>query len=276
MSEIVSFSEVFKWDTCQKQYHYSFIQKLRPFETADAMLTGTKGHRLLQDFYSLLKEGKTKEVAQKEIQASASKILLEDGRFDGTLLKSWTLVDNFIRDTEFKAEVAEVENRFLIPLSMITPTLTDIQIGFTPDVVFKRTGDFYDVEDAKFVGRAWSKSKKEMFHQAKLYQIFLRRMGYNVSRSSVRFFNVKTGDISVDTAKLETGEEKELITDFVDAVTEVVNYRRTQPSRGRRTQNYTTCQYCPFQYPCYLERQGKDATKTLEANYMKSDYDYNV
>jgi len=284
MSEIISYSELFKWDTCHRQYYYGFVLGLQPVEQSQAITTGVKGHQLLQSFYTLMQEGKAKEEAHKLTLVSAQKLLKSEGFADFSLLKSWTLVDNYIRDNDFTSEAVLVENRFLIPVAKIAPAsfidaygLHDVQIGFTPDVVFKRPGGIYDVEDSKFVARAWSKSKLNRFQQAKLYQVLLRRMGYNVSRSAVRFFNVQTGIINVQNYPLTEAEEKTIIHDFTNGIKDVIQYRNQTPntlSMARRTMNYTACQFCPFEFPCTLEAEGKDASKTFNNEYVKSDYNY--
>lgn len=275
---IISYSEVFKWDTCQRQYFYRFVKQLRPLEESEPMTTGTKGHKLLQNFYTFLGEGVSLEKAHQLTTQSAMALLNKD-KFDKPLLVAWTLVDNYIREIKSVPDAVIVEQRFLFPVAEFTDLelLKDVQIGFTPDVVFRRTGDFYDVEDAKFVGRAWSESKVNHFLQAKLYQIMLRKMGYNVSRSMIRFFNTQTGKVKAVPAELRSGEEKTIINDFVSAVKEVVTYRNQsleEKELSRRTMNYTACQFCAFDYPCMLEARGQSAEQVFATQFVKSDYDY--
>lgn len=286
---IISFSEVYKWDNCQRQYHYSFNLGLQPEEESDAIKKGVKGHKLLQAFYSALQTGLTKEEAYEATKRMAAKLLEESsqkGIPDFELLTAWTLVDNYITSTEFKATALLVENRFIIPVDMLVSAefidendLYGVQIGFTPDVVFERTGGFCDVEDSKFIGRAWSNAKLNRFPQAKLYEIFLKRMGYMISRSAIRFFNVTTGKIDYKTFVLDPDEESILIYDFMKGVCEVLQYRSLAPefrAKARRTMNYSNCQFCRFELPCTLEAKGKDATNTLKYLYVKRDYDYSV
>lgn len=284
---IVSFSEIFKWQTCQRQYAYRFDLGLAPIEESDAIKTGVKGHRLLQSFHELLREGKTKEEALELVQKQARKLmepqkkgLLSDFTIDYNLLKAWTLVDNYIRETDFTSQAILVENRFLFPASLLDndPILENVQIGFTPDVVFERTGGRLDVEDYKFIQRAWSASKINRFPQVKLYQIFMSLMGYDVSRGILRFFNVQTAKITDKNYILTETEEQNLIYDFMEGVKEVVRYK-TVPIETRkqapRTMNYTACQYCAFEYICSLEAEGKDASHSIETQFAKSTYDYN-
>lgn len=282
---IVSYSELFKWDTCHRQYYYRFTLGLKPIEESGPITLGIKGHTLLQSFYESLKLGNTKEVALEDTRRQAVKLMESEKLGDFGILKAWTLVDNYIRETDFTSNAVLVENRFLFPFVRIAPPafvdlhgLHDVQIGFTPDVVFERAGGLFDVEDSKFVARAWSKSKLNRFQQAKLYQIFLKKMGYNVTRSTVRFFNVTTGAIKAQNYTLIQAEEETLIHDFINGVKEVLKYR-SQPTpvleKARRTMNYTACQFCAFEFACTLEAQGKDASKTLSTEFVKSDYDYN-
>lgn len=276
---VVSYSEIFKWQTCRRQYYYRFIMGLKPIEESDAIQTGVKGHQLLQNFYELLGMGHSKDEAHMLTTKSAMKLLNGKGLVDSNLIKAWTLVDNYIRDNDFTAKAVLIENRFLLPVASFydDPSLSNVQIGFTPDVVFERNGRKIDVEDAKFVARAWSKSKKNRFQQIKLYQIFLECMGYDISRNVLRFFNVTTGEISVQNYTMSKEEERTLIHDFMEGVTEVVKFKTQAPEiieKAARTMNYTACQFCQFEYPCTLQAEGKDATNTLNTQFTKSDYDY--
>lgn len=277
---IVSYSELAKWDTCHRQHFYSFGMNLQPTEYSDPINTGIQGHTLLQSFYTALSEGHSKQEAL-DLTEKKAKHILEGASITlmGSLVKAWTLVYKYVTENDFKAKSYVVENRFLIPISKITDVdgLDDVLIGFTPDVVFERNGGFFDVEDSKFVSKAWSKDKLERFTQAKLYEILLKRMGYNVSRSAVRFFNVATGQITSKSDQLKAVEEQTLINDFVGAVSEVVEMRRKpmeERKKARRTTSYNLCQGCSFVFPCNLEAEGKDATKTFNSLYKKSNYDY--
>jgi hypothetical protein len=277
---IVSYSEVYKWQTCHRQYYYNFILGKRPNEESEAIATGIKGHKLLQDFYRLMASGKDKKEAYAITTKIAAKLLAEE-HFTSVkpLLLAWTLVDNYIRETEFKAETIIVEDRFLLPVSAIDsdPAMSHVQIGFTPDVVFKRTGGFIDVEDSKFVQRAWSQKKINRFPQSKLYHIFLSRMGYKISRNQIRFFNVTTGKISIKPYTLTAIEERILIHDFMSAVKDLLRYRQKPEHTlefAGRTMNYNACQFCDFEAVCSLEAEGKDASKTLKHFYKDSTYDY--
>jgi CRISPR/Cas system-associated exonuclease Cas4 (RecB family) len=277
--KIVSYSEVFKVQTCKRAHYYRFIKGLKPVEESGPILVGNKGHKLLENFYNYLAEGKTKEEARKLVDISAQKMLMHMKATDFSILPAWLLVDNYIRANEFTAKAVLIEKRFLLPARLLSddPELADVHIGFTPDVVLERTGGFLDVEDYKFVQRAWAKSKLNRYQQSKLYQIFLELMGYNVSRSAIRFFNVKTSTTTDKPYVIKPEERKILIRDFVKGVKEVIAVWRENeaaPDEAPRTMNYTACQYCPFEFACTLEAEGKSAKATFESQFTKSDYDY--
>jgi hypothetical protein len=278
---IISFSETLKWGTCQRQYYYNHILGRRPVEESSALMTGNRGHTLLHYFYELMREGHTKEEALKIATERARKEAGAEGKvIDFDLLKAWTLVSNYIAVTDFTAEAILIEERFLIPATHLVDddSLADVQIGFTPDVVFKRTGNKLDIEDAKFVGRAWSKSKRNRFPQIKLYQLFLEALGYEISRGVIRFFNTKTAEISTQSYTMTKVEGEILLRDFMSVVREIYKYKQQteeEMAKAPRTMNYSACQFCSFEFVCSLQAEGKDASKTLNTQFKESKYAYN-
>lgn len=279
MTTVVSFSEVLKWQTCQRQYYYRFNLGLSPIEESGALATGNRGHKLLETFYELMREGKSKEEALELVTEKAKKLLDSYNGLDFHLLTAWSLVTNYIRETDFTTEALLIENRFLLPASFLDydPILADVQIGFTPDLVTKRKGNRVDIEDAKFVQRAWSKSKINRFPQLKLYQIFMEQMGYDISRTLIRFFNVQTSKVTEKPYVTTAAEKKILTHDFMSGVKEVVRYKSGNPNTFKdtpRTMNYTACQYCSFEFVCSLQAEGKDASRTIATQFEKSNYDY--
>jgi hypothetical protein len=281
MSKIVSYSEVFKKQTCDRQYYYRFVLGRRPIVESGAIDTGIKGHKLMQIFNECIAANKSKDEALAVVRKKAKEIAEASFTPDFNLLTALTLVENYVQSTEFNIEALFIEKRFLLPASKLSkdPFFEDVMIGFTPDVVFQRTGNFLDVEDFKFVQRAWTKKKIDRFPQCKLYQVFLEAMGFKVSFSRIRFFNTKTGVVTFQNYTIKDAERKILIRDFMHGVKETIQYRE-QPAevlaQSPRTMNYTTCAGCYFNFPCTLEGEGKNVTRILETEFEKSEYDYNV
>lgn len=268
-----------KYQTCPRQFYYGFILRLAPIAERDAIDLGVKGHKLLQKFYELTRDGSSKEEALKVVQKFAG----VDVNFN--MLKAWTLVDNYIRDNDFTADAIHVEEQFKVPVSSLfavptgyVPNVdTDWKIGFTPDIVFERKGGKLDVEDFKFVQRMWPQGKINRFPQVRLYKVFLERLGYDVSRCILRLFNVTTADIKYQVYTPTRIEEEILTRDFLRAATEVYKFKKQaeeQKKSAPRTMNYFACQYCSFENPCSLEAVGKDASKTLSSQYKVREYGY--
>ncbi len=281
----VSYSEVTRMDVCAKQYYYRYILGLQPLNETIPIATGKKGHKFLQTFYTLLSQGKTIEEAIKVVEKQALEMMTTQSMLDGSLLKAWTLVKNYMDSYKLsKSESVIVEGRFQVPASRFSddPVFNGVMIGFTPDLVTQRMGGFCDIEDAKFVGKAWSDAKLDQYQQLRLYEIFLKEMGYNISRTILRFFNTaKDGKGSITEHKYVTNpaERKIILDEFLVAVKRVVEFKR-QPlpiiiAQSRRTLDTNTCQFCQFKFPCSLERKGQSAENTLRTEYIKSDYDYN-
>lgn len=277
MSIVISYSELIKFDECPRQYYYRYILGLQPIAETLPLATGKKGHKMLQNFYLAIAQGKTPEEARKIVTKEAAKYLI----LDESVAKSWVLVDNFMQSyTPGKKSSLLIEQRFLVPASRFSkdPIFDDVYIGFTPDLVTERMGGFCDIEDYKFVGKAWSADKIEKHQQLKLYEIFLKEMGYNISRTILRFFNTATGSITEQPFGVDPVERSTILEEFLIGVENVVRFRQLDPEirvrRSRRVLNTNTCQFCSFKYPCGLERKGKDASNTLKTEFVKSDYDY--
>lgn len=283
MTFVVSYSEVSKRDGCARQYYYRYILGLQPVTETIPIATGKKGHKLLQTFYTLLQQGKTIDEAWVIMNKQATEMLKNTSLANaGTVMNAWTLVDNYMKSYKItKSESLLVENRFQVPASRFSndPIFEDVMIGFTPDLVTQRMGGFCDVEDAKFVGKAWGDAKLDQYQQLKLYEIFLKEMGYNISRTILRFFNTTTGSIVEHKYTMDKVERDNILNDFMIAVADTVRFKNLPVEEikrlSRRTLNTNDCQFCLFKFPCSLERKGKSATVTLQTDYVKSEYDYN-
>jgi hypothetical protein len=275
---IISFSEVLIHQTCARKFYYAISLGLAPIHENDAIDLGVKGHKLLQRFYELIRDGKTREKALVLVRELAALDV------DFNMLKAWTLVDNYVRDNDLNNMTLHVEEQFKVPASLLFSEDTvapDVdlnwEVGFTPDIVFERKGGKIDVEDFKFVQRMWPQAKLNRFPQVKLYKIFLERLGYDVSRSILRLFNADTAKIKEQVYTPTRIEEEILLRDFLKGAQEVQEFKEQSVAMqafAPRTMNYNSCQFCPFENPCTLEAQGKDVSKTLASQYKARTYGY--
>src|SRR3990170_3971974 len=267
---IVSFSEAMTFQSCKRQNYYKFGLGLSPVEESNAITTGVNGHKLLEIFYKAMAEGLTKE---KAIAKMAHSVHHDD--LSPEMLKPYFLVKNYLTELDLtNIETIFVEKSFKVPLA----DRFDLHVGFTPDLVLLWYGRKLLVEDYKFVGRAWTKNKLSRFSQLNLYNLFLTEAGYEINKAILRFFNITTNKIEYKLYDPSDDERRILRHDFLKVAIEIQEFKERPVAEqnifGTRTFNYNTCQYCPFVFPCTLEAQGKDASKTLATQYKENQYGY--
>lgn len=279
---IISYSEIFRFQTCPRQHYYRFVLGKRPVTESQAINTGNNGHILLDIAYNMLAEGKSKEEIFPVLREKVIELVdkaLDRGHIDITSAIAETLIENYFNTEDLSFKTLYIENRFLLPLSRLTddPFYEDIEIGFTPDVVFERVGGFIDIEDSKFVQKAWGGKKLERYTQTKYYHIFMESIGYAVSINKIRFFNVATGKTYTKPYTLTKDERDILVEDLLRGIRPLVEHKRQtaeELAKTPRIMNYMTCERCSFNFVCSREAEGKDMSKTLAIEFEDSRYDY--
>lgn len=273
---VISYSEVNIFHTCSRRYYYQMGMGLAPISMSPAIETGVEGHLLLERFYKSLQAGKTQAASLKSMHNPGNKMT-------GEKLKAWMLANDYASHLDLKEGFPLLVEEKIIhkPLESLDNEylgLDDLMIGFTPDLVWEYKNGRIEVEDYKFVQRAWPENKIAHYRQLPIYMAFLRERGIDVSRAILRFFNATTNKISYQVYNPSDEELRLLKSEFIRAALEVKAFKDRPVAEQRelaiRTLNYNTCQYCPFAYPCKLEGQGKSASKTLATQYTGSDYGY--
>lgn len=287
---VISYSEVNIFHTCSRRYFYQMGMGLAPISMGPAIETGVEGHTYLERFYKSLQAGKTQAASLKAMHNP-------DSKMTGEKLKAWMLANDYASKLDLKEGFPLMVEEKVIhkPDESILAFkdedrghtyyggneylgLDDLYIGFTPDLVWEYKNGRVEVEDYKFVQRAWPENKIAHYRQLSLYMAFLRERGIPVSRAVLRFFNATTNKISYQIYNPSDEELNILKSEFIRAALQVKAFKDLPVAEQRelaiRTLNYNTCQYCPFAYPCKLEGQGKSASKTLATQYTESEYGY--
>jgi hypothetical protein len=263
----VSFSEVYAWQTCQQQFFYKHSLKLQPISTSSALKTGIDGHTLLKTFYTAIQDGHSKKEALSKVTD------LFNGKLTPETVIAFGLVENYIADLDLKGKAVIVDR----PNYVEFPHL-GITVAFTPDLLWHYASKRLDLEDYKFVGRLWSKPQLARYVQLDLYNALLRILGYRIGSSKLRFFNTTTKKVSHKTYDPTQTRLDNIMKEFLAIALKIAEYKSLsldeQKEQTVRTFNYTTCRWCKFTFPCDLELDGKDATKTLLNEYVSSDYGY--
>lgn len=262
---VVSYTMVVSWQTCKWEFFYRFGLGLAPAQESNSINIGVHGHKLLENFYRAIQNGMDRKSARLAIQHQVA------ANPPAELLKAWVLVDNYIRDElRLDGSVVKCEEPIIAP---VAPDF-DLSIGITPDLLWHRTNKWYDLEDYKFIGRAWSDKKKSRYMQLNLYNVILRKLGYPISKGVLRFFNVETGKTSYKVYEPDQTTLDNIFKEFMVSAFEVQEFLNLsipeQRERATRTLNYNICQFCSYEYPCTLELQGKDASKTLATQYVEN------
>lgn len=274
---VVSYSEVSIFQYCTRRFYYQFGLGLRPIEQGKAIGTGVEGHTFLERFYKKLQSGAT--------QADALDFMFEHNpknTISGEKLKAYTIASGYARDLKLQGEPWAVEQPVIVkPTEHISHGvlgINDLYIGFTPDLVWEKPNGFLEVEDYKFSGRDWNPKKVSHYRQLNIYNALLREQGHNVSRGILRLFNTTTGQNREIIFDPSIKELTILKSEFVRAALQVKEFKELPITEQReiaiRTLNYQSCGFCPYTFPCSLEAQGKDATRTLETQFTHSDYGY--
>lgn len=272
---VISYSEVAIYQQCTQRYYYHFGLGLKALDMGPAITTGIDGHKMLERYYKAVLEGKDQESALAKMHNSVETMTAEK-------LKAWMLANSYAQEFSSKGKPLLVEEAIIFKpeesLSLGVLGLDGLTVGFTPDLVWETKNGHIQVEDYKFVGRAWSKKKLAHYRQLNLYIVFLRALGYNVTEGILRFFNTTTNQSSSYSFKPTSRELEILKNDFVKEALKVREFR-LQPvvemrEAASRTLNYSTCSYCPFNYPCSLEAKGLSAQKTFATQYTENDYGY--
>jgi PD-(D/E)XK nuclease superfamily len=235
-------------------------------ENSDAIDTGNFGHKLMEIFYRAIATGSTKEEALLRVRHTLPK------HKEPFMIRSWVLVENYVNDLDIKGTAVAIEESFVVE------TEYEFNIGFTPDLIWWYNDKRLDVEDYKFVQRAWSPRKKARYTQLDVYRCLLLKHGLDVRKGILRFFNVTTGQVDLKEYTANPFRLERMYYEFITAAQTVHAFKNLHPEEQEalaiRTLNYNTCQWCDFEYPCNLELDGKSAEKTLQTQFKDLDYGY--
>jgi hypothetical protein len=259
---IVSGSELATFNECEMQHHYKYVKGYNPNSESIAIMTGNFGHDNQEQFFKSIESGKTKEEALNAITPIANN---EFG------LKAASLSYRFCSD--FNVDSGKP---VIIEKKMIVPLTEDIDIGFTPDLLWEYNSGEMKLFDWKFTGRTWSEKAAQMHYQLPSYVGHLNRtFGYKITHINYVFFNTKSAEAKykIQSFRVNDTEVDSIVDDQIKAADRL---GATEPYDVFRINHKNICDYCVFQFPCSLERKGKDATETwkLMFNTKSTGYGY--
>lgn len=289
---IISNTQIAAKNLCDKAHDYQFIKKIVPKRLPTAIYRGVIGHAALEQYYLLLKDGKSVEecrdaalsVLDKEINKIATSTPEEFEQI-GLLVNLRALIRDYAevyRIEPFK--VLEVEKVFTTKASTQVRFLPVIDYGLKLDLLVEMTkgehrGDLV-VVDHKFVYNFKTALDIQMDAQLPKYIKTLRDNGFIVTKG---FFNqirtrVMKNPSPVDLyrrdwIKTNKAETEQIWTEQLQSAEQILKAQEfnTPPIR---TMSLLVCRSCMYQGPCKAELNGDNVTQMLEANYEPSTYGY--
>lgn len=261
---VVSYSELFTYMTCPRQHYYRYILGRAPLQVSHTVDRGIEGHDLLKEFYTGIQNGLSFDEAKERMD----QYLLSKGERSVALYEAWLLICEYLKTLDLHGTVVKVEQRF------VTPINHGLSLGFTPDLVFHHKDKRLDLEDYKFIAQQWPHNKLARFTQLHVYRGLLRRLGYDVRRARLRFFNWTTAKVTYRDYPLNEAQTQRILDELFRVAEHVRQMKEARyEALAIRTLNYNTCRWCVYVEPCTGELEGRDMSRTLE-NAFKTDPHY--
>lgn len=279
---IVSNSDIYSYQKCERRFYYERILELRPKEYPSAMEIGTFGHKLMEEFFTVLLEGGTYEDAA---HATGQHLIAEINHPERTKIYRHVLAFGayFLQQPWKLIAIEEKGNH---------PVAPGREFGFTPDLIIEFTQGpkrgQQAVMDYKFTGQYWNDRQLNTFQQIPKYIIYKNeRDGTNIRTGGVVMLNTRAAEnatgqqlflikwVPITKKKLETIKyENEIL------VERVAPFFAMPPENAERlvvrTVDHYNCKMCWFADDlCPMDMDGRDTSRVIERNYIKNDYGYN-
>jgi CRISPR/Cas system-associated exonuclease Cas4 (RecB family) len=283
---VVSNTQVTAKNLCDRAHKYRFIDDIEPKQLPPALYRGLLGHSALEQYYLLLKDGKSVDECQKAALAVIDAELMRLAKYSPYEFQQIDLVmklRKLINDYAFvykeeKFKVLEVEKEYR------TPVDDDIDYALRIDILVEMTagefrGDFV-VVDHKFVYNFKTPLDIAMDAQLPKYIYTLRKNGIIVTKgmfNQIRTREIKDPGLS-DLYKRSWVKSKPAETARIWKEQKDTAHRiQRDKDNGTdpvRTLSLLVCRQCLFQKVCKAELDGDDVTQMIKANYQKSTYGY--
>lgn len=276
---IISNSDIMSFQKCEMRFYYERILELRPREYPPAMETGTFGHKLMEEFFTVILNGGSYEDAAQE----SGKLLMGEMEHPERMrvYKHVLAFGAFFLTQPWRLVALEEKGNF--------PVGDDKEFGFTPDIIIEITAGPLRgkmvIGDYKFTGQYWTDRQINMFQQIPKYMVYKNlRDGTDIHRGMVVMLNTRADQNA-------TGNKLFLIKNIVPTKHRLEQIRRENEILMERirphyenpvqenfmhTVDTQQCKMCWFADDlCPMDFDGKDTTKVRARNFIINDYGYN-
>lgn len=300
---IVSNSNMYTIQKCEKMFEYAVIKNLVPKQLPVYIQRGTFGHECAEVGINTLIAGGSVDDAINASYKVLEELLNSNNPLIGEIMGVFKHVSAFLhyldKDAHFRPVATEAKGMWNITQNMAMPVddkswqdsdayAEDRIFGYTPDLIIEFTNGRFKgqlgVLDYKFLSQYMKEIALEMAQQIPKYMIYrskqfpsqrIRHGAYiqfntraAVGSSGHQLFLIKWLDNSITQSRLQQVEfENELL---VEKVATAVENREI----FLRTVDQAVCERCWFAQICNIEFNGKSAEKVIEREYKQNDYGY--
>jgi len=302
---IISNSNIYTFQKCEKMFEYAVIRNLTPKEMPVFIQRGSFGHECAEAGINVLIAGGSLEDATTAAYGVLHELMESGNPLTGEIMGVFKHVNAFlhylVRDATFRPVATESTGMWNITKEMSMPADDkswqdspvydeDRIFGYTPDLIIEfTTGRFkgqLGVLDYKFLSQYMKEIALEMAQQIPKYMIYrgkqfpsqkIRHGAYiqfntraAIGATGHQLFIVKWLENSITQARLHQVEFENTL--LVERVATAVENSDTKVFL--RTVDQGVCDRCWFAEICNAEFNGKSAAKIIERGYKQNDYGY--
>lgn len=273
----VSHSEVDSYLLCRRKHYYGYTKSLQRVRESSALAMGSAGHKVLEEFYSAILDGKTFDDALKvahvaadelrsQVEIPANRANIFDTLFDiyfpnePLVKEGWTIL---AVEKQFNLEYDEAQK---------------LQYPFVVDIIAKSPEGKVVVIDHKFVYDFYTYEASIMQPQIPKYIGALRALNHKVDYGAynmIRTRKLKEPDaasmIQWLDVKPEAQRVKQVFTEQIAVAGEIQQIKElpedVQDARAYRVANKMVCQSCSFLDICRTELSGGNSKLMIQTEY---------
>ena len=281
-SIIVSHSEDDTFLQCERKHFYAFSNGgLQKKELSEPLVRGVMGHKMLEIFFSTLKDGSTYSDARSAANAwLQSQMVLPDADLS-IIAKVLFLVNTFI---DYYSEriagwkILYVEHEFWLNIS------DRIRFPFKPDLIISENG-IITVVDYKFTYDFYTDSMLQLLGQTAKYVGALRALGVEARAAWYAQLRTRTmKDMSapnimkISPIPLNNSRIVRTFKEQINVTHRIARYKEMTleewDDNAVRTLNTMICKSCSFKDLCAAELNGSDGQLMRKVDFDKNTYGY--
>lgn len=282
----VSQSEVDSRLSCKRKHFYSFgfrhpnypgTTGLQSTHHSDSLTRGTVGHKVLEDYYTAIKQGHSQPSAFILARDAHIKRMGENpdrAEIYSEVLKYFTEYADFYKSEEYEPLLLEHTFEYVLHPDTIFP--------FTPDGIFKHkaTGKIYIV-DHKFLYRFYQDRVFPILPQMLRYATALRYMGYQVDgyiynmistdKRAVNRFKRHTVDFGKTHEIKMVKVWNEMLVTIQEIIEDKLKHIEDWENSAVRNMSSFSCANCPFLELCVAELEEQNGIGLMVGQFYESN-----